>query len=81
MQTLDKVHDQHPLSAQVTDNPRDKNVGVLGKKRAEAFEIMIRHAQDVGATGIVAVRYDATEVMSGVTEVLCYGTAVQVAPA
>jgi uncharacterized protein YbjQ (UPF0145 family) len=35
---------------------------------------------DVGGTGIVAVRYDATEVMSGVTEVLCYGTAVQVAP-
>jgi len=51
------------------------------QSRAEAFEIMIRHAMDVGATGIVAVRYDATEVMSGVTEVLCYGTAVQVAPA
>jgi uncharacterized protein YbjQ (UPF0145 family) len=50
------------------------------QSRAEAFEIMIRHAMDVGATGIVAVRYDATEVMSGVTEVLCYGTAVQVAP-
>jgi uncharacterized protein YbjQ (UPF0145 family) len=51
------------------------------QSRAEAFEIMIRHATDVGATGIVAVRYDATEVMSGVTEVLCYGTAVHVAPA
>ena len=51
------------------------------QSRAEAFEIMIRHASDVGATGIVAVRYDATEVMSGVTEVLCYGTAVQVEPA
>ena len=51
------------------------------QSRAEAFEIMIRHAMDVGATGVVAVRYDATEVMSGVTEVLCYGTAVQVAPA
>jgi len=48
------------------------------QSRAEAFEIMIRHAMDVGATGIVAVRYDATEVMSGVTEVLCYGTAVTV---
>src|SRR6478672_11752187 len=44
--------------------------------REEAFEIMIRHAADVGATGIVAVRYDATEIMSGVTEVLCYGTTV-----
>ena len=50
------------------------------QSRAEAFEIMIRHATDVGATGIVAVRYDATEVMSGVTEVLCYGTAVLVDP-
>ena len=50
------------------------------QSRAEAFEVMIRHATDVGATGIVAVRYDATEVMSGVTEVLCYGTAVLVDP-
>jgi uncharacterized protein YbjQ (UPF0145 family) len=48
--------------------------------REEAFEIMIRHATDVGATGIVAVRYDATEVMQGVTEVLCYGTAVVLEP-
>ena len=48
--------------------------------REEAFEIMIRHAADLGATGIVAVRYDATEIMSGVTEVLCYGTAVVVEP-
>jgi uncharacterized protein YbjQ (UPF0145 family) len=46
--------------------------------REEAFEIMVRHAVDVGATGIVAVRYDATEIMSGVTEELCYGTAVVV---
>jgi uncharacterized protein YbjQ (UPF0145 family) len=50
------------------------------KSREEAFEIMVRHATDVGATGIVAVRYDATEIMSGVTEVLCYGTAVVVEP-
>ena len=48
--------------------------------REEAFEIMVRHASDMGATGIVAVRYDATEVMSGVTEVLCYGTAVVAEP-
>ena len=48
--------------------------------REEAFEIMIRHASDVGATGIVAVRYDATEVMQGTTEVLCYGTAVVLEP-
>lgn len=46
------------------------------QSRAESFGTMIRHANDVGADGIVAVRYDATEVMRGVTEVLCYGTAV-----
>lgn len=51
------------------------------QSRAEAFEIMIRHASDVGATGIIAVRYDATDVQSGVSEVLCYGTAVLVEPA
>ena len=48
--------------------------------REEAFEIMVRHADDVGATGIIAVRYDATEVMQGVSEVLCYGTAVVLEP-
>jgi uncharacterized protein YbjQ (UPF0145 family) len=50
------------------------------KSREEAFEIMVRHAEDVGATGIIAVRYDATEIMSSVSEVLCYGTAVIVEP-
>ena len=48
------------------------------KTRAEAYEIMIKHAEEMGANGIVAVRYDANDVMSGVTEVLCYGTAVEV---
>jgi uncharacterized protein YbjQ (UPF0145 family) len=48
--------------------------------REEAFEIMVRHADDVGATGIIGVRYDATEVMQGVSEVLCYGTAVVLEP-
>ncbi len=46
--------------------------------RNEAFELMVQHAQELGANAIIAVRYDATEVMSGVTEVLCYGTAVTV---
>lgn len=46
--------------------------------RAEAFALMLQHAQEVGANAVIAVRYDATEVMSGVTEVLCYGTAVYV---
>ena len=44
--------------------------------REEAFALMLAHAQEVGANAVIAVRYDATEVMSGVTEVLCYGTAV-----
>ena len=45
--------------------------------RTDAYELMIRHAQELGANGIIAVRYDATEIAPGVTEVLCYGTAVQ----
>ena len=46
------------------------------KTREEAFELMMQHAQQMGANAIVGVRYDATEVMQGVTEVLCYGTAI-----
>jgi len=46
------------------------------KTRSEAFQLMLQHAQDLGATAVIGVRYDATEVMQGVTEVLCYGTAV-----
>jgi uncharacterized protein YbjQ (UPF0145 family) len=51
------------------------------KTRADAFALMLQHARQLGANAVVGVRYDATEVMQGVTEVLCYGTAVQVAPA
>jgi len=50
------------------------------KTRAEAYEMMLSHAQAMGANAVIGVRYDATEVMDGVTEVLCYGTAVVVAP-
>ena len=46
------------------------------KTRAEAFDLLLKHAQELGANAVVGVRYDATEVMQGVTEVLCYGTAV-----
>ena len=49
--------------------------------RSEAFDLMIQHATEMGANAIVAARYDATEIMSGVTEVLAYGTAVVVEPA
>ncbi len=50
------------------------------KARSEAFEMMIRHAEELGANAVVGVRYDATELMNGVSEVLCYGTAVAVEP-
>jgi uncharacterized protein YbjQ (UPF0145 family) len=50
------------------------------KTREEAFELMLTHAQQLGANAVVGVQYDATEVMQGVTEVLCYGTAVVVVP-
>ena len=46
------------------------------KTRSDAFELMIKHAEDFGANGVVGFRYDANEIMSGVTEVLAYGTAV-----
>ena len=48
--------------------------------RSEAFDLMCEHAEELGANAIVAMRYDATDVMAGITEVLCYGTAVVVAP-
>ena len=47
----------------------------------EAFQLMLEHAMQHGANAVIGVRYDATEVMGGVTEVLCYGTAVVVEPA
>jgi uncharacterized protein YbjQ (UPF0145 family) len=51
------------------------------KTREEAFAMMLRHAEQIGANAVIGVRYDATELMQGVTEVLCYGTAVTVQPA
>jgi uncharacterized protein YbjQ (UPF0145 family) len=50
------------------------------KTRAEAFDMMFSHAEQIGANAVIGIRYDATEVMDGVTEVLCYGTAVVVEP-
>ncbi|HTP35154.1 MAG TPA: YbjQ family protein [Candidatus Acidoferrales bacterium] len=48
--------------------------------RSEAFDLMIQHAGELGANAIIGARYDATEIMNGVTEVLAYGTAVVVEP-
>lgn len=48
------------------------------KTRADAYEQMISHAESVGANAVIGLRYESTEIMSGVTEVICYGTAVKV---
>ena len=53
-------------------------VDLSEKTRVEAYRHMIEHANEIGANAIINMRYDANEVMNGVTEVLCYGTAVQV---
>jgi uncharacterized protein YbjQ (UPF0145 family) len=49
--------------------------------RADAFELMLEHASQLGANAVIGIEYDATEVMQGVTEVICYGTAVVAQPA
>ncbi|MFA5779279.1 MAG: YbjQ family protein [Elusimicrobiota bacterium] len=46
--------------------------------RQEAYDMLIEHAALLGANAVIGIRYDATQVMSGVTEVICYGTAVKV---
>lgn len=56
------------------------NISILSdlceKTRAETFELMLNHAEQLGANAVIGIRYDATEIMQGVTEVLVYGTAV-----
>jgi len=51
------------------------------KTRNDAFDLMLEHASELGANAVIGMRYDATEIMQGVTEVLAYGTAVVVEPA
>ena len=48
------------------------------KTREDAFNIMVQHAEHLGANAIIGIRYESTEIFQGVTEVLCYGTAVYV---
>jgi uncharacterized protein YbjQ (UPF0145 family) len=50
------------------------------RARADAYDLMIQHAQEMGANAILAMRYDANEIAAGITEVLAYGTAVVAAP-
>ncbi len=51
------------------------------KAREEAYELMVQHATQLGANAVIGMRYDANEIMEGITEVLAYGTAVVVQPA
>lgn len=48
------------------------------KARKDAFDMMEKHAEELGANAIIGIRYDATEIAAGITEVICYGTAVVV---
>jgi uncharacterized protein YbjQ (UPF0145 family) len=48
------------------------------KTRSDSFELIINHAEAIGANAIIGVRYDTTDVLQGVSEVLCYGTAVYI---
>jgi uncharacterized protein YbjQ (UPF0145 family) len=48
--------------------------------RQQAFDLMVEHAQQTGAHAVIAMRYDANEIMAGITEVLAYGSAVQIEP-
>jgi uncharacterized protein YbjQ (UPF0145 family) len=50
------------------------------RTRHDAFALAVEHARELGANALIALRYDATEIMSGVSEVLCYGTAVRIVP-
>ena len=63
---------------------RGGNISILTdlceQTRADAFNLAISHAKELGANALIALRYDATEIMQGVSEVLCYGTAVRVVP-
>jgi uncharacterized protein YbjQ (UPF0145 family) len=68
----------------VLQQMRGGNISLLAdlceQTRAAAFDLAINHAKALGANALIALRYDATEIMQGVSEVLCYGTAVRVVP-
>jgi len=68
----------------VLQTMRGGNISMLQelceRTRADAYESAVEHARGLGANALLAMRYDATEIMQGVSEVLCYGTAVRVAP-
>jgi len=55
-------------------------VELAEQARKEAYDLLVEHARQMGGNAVVAMRYDANEIMEGITEVLAYGTAVQVEP-
>ena len=55
-------------------------VELAERAREEAYEHMVDHAREMGANAVIAMRYDANEIMEGITEVLAYGSAVKVEP-
>jgi uncharacterized protein YbjQ (UPF0145 family) len=62
---------------QIIGGNNEQYARVCEGAREEAYERMVRHAEAIGADAVIAMRYDATEFMTGVTEVLAYGTAVK----
>lgn len=56
-------------------------VNLAEAARKEAYDLLVAHAAELGANAVIAMRYDANEIMEGITEVLAYGTAVKVEPA
>jgi uncharacterized protein YbjQ (UPF0145 family) len=63
---------------QIVGGNNEQFARVCEQAREEAFERMVKHAQELGADAVLAMRYDATEFAAGATEVLAYGTAVKV---
>jgi uncharacterized protein YbjQ (UPF0145 family) len=55
-------------------------VNLAEAARKEAYDLLVAHAAETGANAVIAMRYDANEIMDGITEVLAYGTAVKVEP-
>jgi len=62
---------------QIVGGNIERYAEVCEKAREEAFERMVRHAEQIGADAVIGMRYDATEFLTGATEVLAYGTAVK----
>ena len=65
-------------SRQLSEDNITLYIQLCEKTREDAYELMMQHAAEHGANAVIAMRYDANEIMQGVTEVLAYGTAVMV---